>query len=94
MASPKISPLSFHAQFLDVNPGSRVIEERFVGSVHAFRMHAAIIQLPIHKWQKPWVHQRVILLIAHSAEETKLRLQLEGRIKPGEHILQIIAVGA
>jgi len=93
VATPKISPLSFHAQFIDVNSDSRV-KERFVGSAHAFRMHAAIIQLPIHKWQKPWVHQRVILLIAHSAEETKLRLQLEGRIKPGEHILQIIAVGA
>jgi hypothetical protein len=56
-------------------------------------MHVAVIQLPIRKWEKPWRHQRAIALFTGSPEETKLRLHLEGRIRPGEHILQIISVG-
>jgi hypothetical protein len=53
----------------------------------------AIIQQPVRKWEKPWCHQRAIVLFANSPEETKLRLQLEGRMRHGERVLQIIAVG-
>jgi len=57
-------------------------------------LHLAIIQEPARRWEKPWRHQRAIALFAQSAEETKLRLQLEGRMKPGEQVLQTIRVGA
>jgi len=53
----------------------------------------AIIQQPIRKWERPWRHQRAIVLFANSPEETKLRLQLEGRMRHGERVLQIIPVG-
>ena len=83
MATAKVSPLSSHTQFpIEGDPDNNVIA-----------LHMAIIQQPVRKWQKPWRHQRAIVLFAGSAEETKLRLQLEGRIRSGEHLLQIIAVG-
>jgi hypothetical protein len=93
VATAKVSPISSSAQFLDANPGTRVIAERSVDPVHRFSMHVAVIQLPVRKWEKPWRHQRAIVLFTESPEETKLRLHLEDRIGPGEHILQIIAVG-
>lgn len=57
-------------------------------------LHLAIIQEPARRWEKPWRHQRAIALFAQSAEEIKLRLQLEGRMKPGELVLQVVRVGA
>jgi hypothetical protein len=93
VATAKVSPISSRAQFHDTNPATRVIAERSVDLVQGFSMHVAVIQLPVRKWEKPWRHQRAIVLFAESPEETKLRLHLEGRIGPGEHILQIIAVG-
>ena len=56
-------------------------------------LHLTIIQQSVRRWEKPWRHQRAIVLFARSAEETKLRLQLEGRMKPGEQVLQIVRVG-
>ena len=56
-------------------------------------LHLAVIQQPTRRWERPWRHQRAIALFAQSAEETKLRLQLEGRMKPGEQVLQIVRVG-
>ena len=93
MATAKVSPISSLAQLLDPNPDTDVIAERSVDLVRWFSMHVAVIQLPVRKWEKPWRHQRAIVLFSESPEETKLRLHLEGRIGPGEHILRIIAVG-
>lgn len=56
-------------------------------------LYMAIIQQPVRRWEKPWLHQRAIVLFAKSPEETKLRLSLESRLKVGEQILQIVAVG-
>ena len=90
MATSKVSSLSSYAQLPDANPDTRAIA-RSVGP--RFSMHVAVIQLPVRKWEKPWRHQRAIVLFTESVEETKLRLHLEDRIGPGEHILRIIAVG-
>jgi hypothetical protein len=56
-------------------------------------LYLSVIQQPVRKWEKPWLHQRVVILFANSAEQTKLRLQLEGRVRPGEQVLQIVRVG-
>ena len=56
-------------------------------------LHLAVIQQSARRWEKPWRHQRVIALFAKSPEEIKLRLQLEGRMRAGEQVLQIVTVG-
>jgi hypothetical protein len=91
VASAKVSPISPQSQSLGPRPDNDV--ERSIGSGRRFSMHVAIIQLPVRKWEKPWRHQRAIVLVTESVEETRLRLYLEGRIAPGEYILRITAVG-
>jgi hypothetical protein len=93
VATAKVSLLSSGAQFMDANLGDHEIAERSADLIPGRSMHLALIQLPVRKWEKPWRHQRAVVLFTESLEETKLRLHLEGRIGPGEHILQIIAVG-
>lgn len=94
MATDKVSPLSSHAQFPGANnlDTPEIAHESFAVA-HGWSLHMAIIQQPIRKWERPWRHQRAIVLCAKSPEETKLRLQLEGRIRHGEQVLQIIPVG-
>ena len=94
MANAKVSPLSSHAQFpVASNLDTREIGQESLALVHGCSLHMAIIQQPIRKWERPWRHQRAIVLFAKSPEETKLRLQLEGRMRHGEQVLQIIPVG-
>jgi len=94
MATDKLSPLSPHAQFPAVNNlDTREIAHESFALAHGCSLHMAIIQQPVRKWEKPWRHQRAIVLFAKSPEETKPRLQLEGRIRHGEQVLQIIPVG-
>ncbi len=89
MAVPNVTlPISI-AQPLDA---AQIVRETNAVALEC-SLHLAIIQQPIRRWERPWRHQRAIALFAQSAEETKLRLQLEGRIKPGEQVLQIIRVG-
>ena len=83
MATAKVSPLFSHVQF----PSIDGVGER------GCSLYIALIQQPVRKWEKPWRHQRAIVLFATSAEETKLRLQLEGRIRAVEHVLQTVKVG-
>jgi hypothetical protein len=94
MATDKVSSLSSHAQFPAANNlNSREIAHESFALAHGCSLHMAIIQQPVRKWERPWRHQRAIVLFAKSPEETKLRLQLEGRMRHGEQLLQIIAVG-
>jgi hypothetical protein len=94
MATDKVSPLSSHAQFPAANDlDSREIAHESFALANVCSLHMAIIQQPVRKWERPWRHQRAIVLFAKSAEETKLRLQLEGRMRHGEQVLQIIPVG-
>jgi hypothetical protein len=60
----------------------------------ACSLYIGIVQEPVRKWEKPWRHQRAIVLFANSSGETRLRIYAEDRIKVGEHVLQIIRVGA
>ena len=94
MATDKVSPLSSHAQFPAANnlDTCEIATEAFA-LAHGCSLHMAIIQQPVRKWEKPWRHQRAIVLFANSPEETKLRLQLEARMRHGERVLQIIPVG-
>ena len=75
------------------NLDTREIAHESFALTHGCSLHMAIIQQPVRKWEKPWRHQRAIVLFAGSPEETKLRLQLEGRMRHGEQVLQIIPVG-
>jgi hypothetical protein len=94
VATDKVPPLSSHAQFPTVNDlDVREITNESFAVAHGCSLHMAIIQQPVRKWERPWRHQRAIVLFAHSPEETKLRLQLEGRMRPGDRVLQIIPVG-
>ena len=94
MATDKVPPLSSHAQFPAVNNlDTREIAQESFALASGCSLHMAIIQQPVRKWEKPWRHQRAIVLFAKSPEETKPRLQLEGRIRHGEQVLQIIPVG-
>jgi hypothetical protein len=93
MASIERTTHPFPAQ-LHIAPhlDTRELQESF-SLAHGCSLHMAVIQQPIRKWEKPWQHQRAIVLFASSPEEMKLRLQLEGRIRTGEHVLQIVAAG-
>jgi hypothetical protein len=88
MATDKVSLLSSHAQF----PVANVREIAFAPTPGC-SLYLALIQQSIRRWEKPWRHQRAIVLFANSPEQTKLRIKIEGRIKVGEQILQIIPVG-
>jgi hypothetical protein len=94
VATDKVSPLSSHAQFPVTNnlDTCEITNESFAVA-HRCSLHLALIQQPVRKWERPWRHQRAIVLFANSPEETKLRLQLEGRMRHGERVLQIIPVG-
>jgi hypothetical protein len=94
MAVATVAPLSSHAQFPTAsNLDSREIAQASFALAKGCSLHIAIIQQPVRKWERPWRHQRAIVLFANSPEETKLRLQLEGRMRHGERVLQIILVG-
>jgi hypothetical protein len=94
VANVKVSPLSSHAQFPAANNlDIREIAQESFALAHGCSLYMAIIQQPVRKWERPWRHQRAIVLFAKSPEETKLRLQLEGRMRHGERVLQIIQVG-
>jgi len=88
--TPAVSP----AQLTAANnlDGREIAHEPFALG-NGCSLHIAVIQQPVRKWEKPWRHQRAIVLFANSPEETKLRLQLEGRMRHGEQVLQIIQVG-
>jgi hypothetical protein len=94
MATNKVSPLSSHAQFpAAIKLDTREIAHESFAVARGCSLHMAIIQQPVRKWERPWRHQRAIVLFANSPEETRLRLQLEGRMRHGEQVLQIIRVG-
>jgi hypothetical protein len=94
MATAKVASLSPHTQFpVAHNPDTREIAQESLALAHGCSLHLAIIQQPVRKWERPWRHQRAIVLFAKSPEETKLRIQVEGRIRPGEQVLQVISVG-
>jgi hypothetical protein len=82
MATTTVLSLSFAAQ----PPTATPAVTRGCG------LHIAIIQLSVRRWERPWRHQRAIVLFADSPEETRLRIYAEGRIKAGEHVLQVIRV--
>ena len=92
MATDKVSPLSSRAQFPGANnlDTSEIAYQSFADGLS---LHVAIIQQPVRKWERPWRRQRAIALFAKSREETKLRLQCEGRMRHGERVLQIVSVG-
>jgi hypothetical protein len=83
MATAKVPPLSSHAQFQSIDTVCQ----------QGCSLYIALIQQPVRKWEKPWRHHRVIVLLATSAQETKLRLHIEDRIRHGELILQVVKVG-
>jgi hypothetical protein len=88
--TPAVSPAQLAAaNNLDT---SEIAQESFA-LARWCSLYMAIIQQPVRKWEKPWRHQRAIVLFANSPEETRLRLQLEGRMRHGEQVLQIIRVG-
>ena len=94
MAASKVSPLDSSAQFpVANNLDTREIGQESFALAHGCSLHMAIIQQPVRKWERPWRHRRAIVLFARSPEETKLRLQLEGRMRHGEQVLQVIRVG-
>ena len=94
MATAKVSPTASQTQFpVANNLDTREIAQESFALAHGCSLHMAIIQQPARKWEKPWRHQRAIVLFARSPEETKLRLQLESRMSHGEQVLQIIPVG-
>jgi hypothetical protein len=94
VATDKVSPLSSRAQLPAANHlDTREIARESFALAHGCSLHMAIIQQPVRKWERPWRHQRAIVLFAKSPEETKLRLQFEGRMRHGEQVLQIIPVG-
>ena len=88
--TPAVSPAQLAAAN---NLDTREITQKSFALVYGCSLHMAIIQQPIRKWERPWLHQRAIVLFATSPEETKLRLQFEGRLRRGERVLQIIQVG-
>ena len=94
MAIDKVSPLSSHAQIPAANNlDVREIAQESFAPTPGCSLYVALIHQSVRRWEKPWQHQRAIVLFAHSPEETKLRLQLEGRMRHGERVLQIIPVG-
>jgi len=56
-------------------------------------LHLAVIQQPVRRWERPWRHQRVIVLFAASPRDMKVRLQAESRIETGEQVLRVIRAG-
>ena len=79
MAIDKVSPLSSHAQFpVTNNLDTREIAQESFALTHGCSLHMAIIQQPVRKWEKPWRHQRAIMLFANSPEETKLEARRAG----------------
>ncbi len=94
MATHKVSPLSSPAQFPVANnlDARRIAQESFAPTPGR-SLYLALIQQSVRRWQKPWLHQRAIVLFTKSPEETKLRIQAEGRIRAGEMVLQIVWVG-
>jgi hypothetical protein len=72
---------------------TREIAQDSFALAHGCSLHMAIIQQPVRKWEKPWRHQRAIVLFATSPEAIRLQLQLEKRLKAGERVLEIIPVG-
>jgi hypothetical protein len=94
MASAKVSPLASRPQFAAANKlDTRDIAIDWLTFNRRCSLYLAVIQQPVRKWEKPWRHQRAIALFAKSAEEIKLRLQIEGRLRNGEQCLQIIQAG-
>jgi hypothetical protein len=94
MATDKVSPLSSHTQFPAAdNLDTREIAQESFCPGSRCSLHMAIIQQSVRRWEKPYRHQRAIALFANSPEQTKLRIHLEGRIRAGEQVLQIVRVG-
>jgi hypothetical protein len=74
MAVITVAPRSSHAQFSAANHlDTREIAQESIALAHGYFLHMAIIQQPIRKWDRPWLHQRAIVLFASSPAETKLR---------------------
>jgi hypothetical protein len=94
VATHKVSPLPSPPQFSAANnlDTCEIARQSFAPTPEC-SLYLALIQQSVRRWEKPWRHQRAIVLFAHSPEETKLRLQLEGRVRHGERVLQIIPVG-
>jgi hypothetical protein len=91
MATTTVPSTSFPAQPPATNNlDTREIAKESVVPTRGCHLHMAIIQRSVRRWEKPWRHQRAIVLFANSAEETKLRILVEGRIKAGEYVLQQI----
>ena len=94
MASFKVPSHPSHAQFSAANKlDTRDIALDWLTFDRRCSLYLAVIQQPVRKWEKPWRHQRAIALFAKSAEEIKLRLRIEGRLRTGEQCLQIIQAG-
>ena len=79
-------PGAANAQTLDVTITPKILS--FMASANIFAwssdpgcsMYLALVQQSVRRWEKPWRHQRAIVLFANSPEQTKLRIQLEGRL--------------
>jgi hypothetical protein len=86
MANDTVSPLSPHTQFAAANN----LENR---EARQHSLHLAIIQQSVRRWQRPWRHQRAIVLFAKCPQEMKERIKREHRIRTGEQVLRVISVG-
>jgi hypothetical protein len=94
VASSNLPSPSSRAQFAAANKlDTRDIAHDWLTFNRRCSLYLAVIQQPVRKWEKPWRHQRAIALFAKSAEEIKLRLHIEGRLRNGEQCLQIIQAG-
>ena len=51
------------------------------------------LQLPCSPWQKPWLHQRVLVLSALDKRHCLSRLRTEGRLHAGQFLLSIQPIG-
>jgi hypothetical protein len=94
VANAKVTPLPSCAQFPVANnlDAREIAQESFVPTP-GYSLYLAVVQQSVRRWEKPWRRQGAIVLFANSPEQTKLRIQLEGRIRAGEQVLQIIPVG-
>jgi len=94
MADAKVPSLAPHTQFpLTPNLDTREIAPESSTLAHRGSLYVAIIQPSVHRWQRPWRHQRIIVLFAASPRDMKLRLRLEGRMQAGEQVLRVRRVG-
>jgi hypothetical protein len=86
VANDNVSPLSPYTQFPDADN---------LENLEALQpsLHLAIIQESVRRWQRPWRHQRAIVLFAKCPQEMKERIQRERRIRTGDQVLRIISVG-